>query len=126
MNGKNVGVVAALVVVLGLGGWFAKSKGLLPGSAPEGADESETSTKGKRAPKEASGAGGEREGAPAQDTADKRDAEPDPEFGSFAYKYRTAKAELEMARHDLENYKQASRWPESARRFTRGTTVGDV
>jgi hypothetical protein len=115
MNGKNVGVVAALVVVLGLGGWFAKSKGLLPGGTPEAGEGAEGSTKGKRTPREATGKDGEREGAAEQGAVDKRDAEPDPEYGTYEYKYRTAKAELEMARHDLENYKQTSRWPESAR-----------
>lgn len=115
MNAKNLGAGAALVLVLVAGAWVARSKGLV-GAAPVAAEDDEAGAgkSGKRRDKN-SGGSSDREGAPEPGAADKRDAEPDPEPGSYEYAYRSAKAELTMAKNDLENYKLASRWPESAR-----------
>ena len=116
MNAKNVGAGVALVLALVASGWFARSKGLI-GTGPDAASEGDAEAGGKggkRRDKNAAGSS-EREGAPEQGSTDKRNAEPDPEPGSYEFAYRSAKAELTMAKNDLENYKLASRWPESAR-----------
>ena len=121
MAQKNVGVgIAIVVAALAAGGLFARSKGMLGGTVEgeEGAagsiDGGRAGRKAGRTAGEGSGSGGEREGAPGAEGED-AGREPDPEPGTYAFKYKTAKAELEMAKHDLEFYTNFSRWPESAR-----------
>jgi hypothetical protein len=119
MASKATGIIAGLVVVaLAAGGFWAKSTGLIGGAAVDG-DEGAAGAGGRakgRAKREGGGASGdgERVGGEGEGASD-ASREPDPEPGTYAFNYRSAKAELEMARHDLEFYKEYSRYPESAR-----------
>ncbi len=118
MDTKKLGMWAALVVALGLGGYFAKQKGLLGGGA-DSAEEADAKGGARARAKGAGGsagggAGGAREGVP-EGQGDAEAAPPEPELGTHAAKLREAKAALETMTFALEEYKKSSRWPESAR-----------
>jgi hypothetical protein len=120
MADKKVGlVVGAAVLALGAGLLVAKSTGVLGGSGDSAAEEEgpEGKSGGKGRKRAGSTGAGAREGAEGAESPQEGDAarEPEPEPGSYAYRYRTAKAELEMAKHDLEHWREWSRFPESAR-----------
>ncbi len=117
MDSKKLGMLAALVVALGLGGYFAKQKGMLGGageSAEEAAGKGGSRSHAKGAGRSGGGAAGGREGVPEGDG----DASPPPPINDFdtqAGRLREAKAALDAATFALEEYKKSSRWPESAR-----------
>ena len=123
MDAKRMGSIAAVLGIILVGGWFARSKGMLGGKTADdtGADavQADGTKGGKSRAKGAAGGAGGAGGDGAREGTDEPEPGPvaakDPEPDSYEHKFRTAVAELYMAKNDLENYKQASRWPESAR-----------
>ena len=117
MNGKNAGLFAVLAAVLAAGGFFAWKKGAFGGSGVDTASEGSAGSAASGAGRRGKGTtnGGPREGTDVADGDASADAAPAPDFGTYAYALRTARTELEMAKADLENYKDKARWPESAR-----------
>jgi hypothetical protein len=113
-KGVGIGLLVVASVVGAL--LFGRAKGLIGAEQREDGEGASSDAKSRRRKAPTGSAEREGEGASGEQAeVDKRDAEPDPEPGSFEFRYRTAKAELFMAKNDLENYRQTSRWPESAR-----------
>lgn len=117
---NNVAIGLVAVALLGAGAFFLRGKvgaGAAGEAGEEGSDSAGKGGKGRRgkgsSEAEGEGSGGEREGAMTGPRQKK--APEDIPVDSYEYKFRTAKAELEMAKADLENYQKSSRWPESAR-----------
>jgi hypothetical protein len=113
---KNKVVVGAVVLALVAAGFFvARAK-----SGALGGDRSEESAeKGSKRGDKRRGAGdgtpeeGAREGAVLG--AAEKTPPPNPSPDSYEYGLMVARNELAMAKQDLDNYRQTSRWPESAR-----------
>ena len=118
---NNVAIGLVAVALLGAGAFFLRSKagaGAVDQAGEEGSEGAGKGGKGRKGKGAAGegdgeGAAGEREGA--MNGPRQKKAPEDFPVDSYEYKFRTAKAELEMAKADLENYRNTSRWPESAR-----------